>query len=147
MGVGTEGDVERIYREHAPRLWRSLVAFTGDRDLASDAVAEAFAQVIARGNAVRDPARWVWRAAFKIASGELKVRPRRVGPDPSVVSVLDAAEQEADLMAALRKLSSQQRAVLVLHYLADLSNGEIAGALGITTTTVRVHMMQARRRL
>jgi len=34
-----------------------------------------------------------------------------------------------------------------LHYLADLPNTEIARALGITTTTVRVHLMQGRRGL
>src|SRR2546430_12508817 len=44
---------------------------------ASDAMAEAFAQALARGNELRSPQRWVWRAAFRIAAGELKARLRR----------------------------------------------------------------------
>ena len=148
MEVPTQGEVERIYREHADRLWRTLVAFTGDRDLANDAVAEAFAQVIRRGDAVHDPARWVWRAAFRIASGELKARRvAKANPDPVRGTGLEATEREADLMSALSKLPSRQRAAVVLHYLADLPNTEIARALGITTTTVRVHLMQGRRGL
>ncbi len=31
----------RVYREHAATLWRALVAYTGDREVADDALAEA----------------------------------------------------------------------------------------------------------
>ena len=66
--------VERVWREQGQKLWRSLAAFTGDPELASDAMAEAFAQALGRGDAVETPDRWIWRAAFRIASGELKIR-------------------------------------------------------------------------
>jgi DNA-directed RNA polymerase specialized sigma24 family protein len=68
-GVGDQGRVEAVYRSLHPRLWRSLLAYTGDAELASDAEAEAFAQVLGRGDAVDDVAAWVWRSAFHIASG------------------------------------------------------------------------------
>ena len=51
--------LQQLYRDDGARLWRALVAFSGDRDVASDAVAEAFAQAIGRGNHLRDPQRWV----------------------------------------------------------------------------------------
>src|SRR4249919_1354821 len=66
--------VEALYRADADRLWRAVYAWAGDPDIASDAVAEAYAQVIHRGEAVRDPAAWTWRAAFRIAAGALKTR-------------------------------------------------------------------------
>jgi Sigma-70 region 2 len=66
-GEGTPtraGDrVERAYREHAPRVWRAVLAYSSDREIANDAVAEAFAQVLRRGDDVRDPLTWVWTAA------------------------------------------------------------------------------------
>jgi hypothetical protein len=40
--------VEAVYRARGTKLWRALLAFTSDPDLASDALAEAFAQVLAR---------------------------------------------------------------------------------------------------
>jgi hypothetical protein len=40
----------------------------------SDAVSEAFAQAIARGSAIDDVDRWVWRSAFSIARGDPKRR-------------------------------------------------------------------------
>ena len=41
--------VEAVYRADAERLWRAIYAFAGDAEIASDAVAEAFAQVLHRG--------------------------------------------------------------------------------------------------
>jgi RNA polymerase sigma-70 factor, ECF subfamily len=60
------------------RLWRALLAYSGDAEVASDAAAEAYAQAIRRGSAINDIDAWVWRAAFRIARGEL-ARRRGVG--------------------------------------------------------------------
>ncbi len=138
--------IEEVYREHGGQLWRALVAFTGDRELARDAVAEAFAQVISRGNAVSDPARWVWRAGFKIAAGELD-RSRRRPPGEEQTSIESATDGSIDLMRALQALPRRQRAVLVLHYLVDLPTPEVGRVLGMAAPTVRVHLTQGRRRL
>ncbi len=43
-------------------------------------MAESFAQVLARGEAVRAPLPWLWRSAFRIAAGELKARALAVPP-------------------------------------------------------------------
>jgi DNA-directed RNA polymerase specialized sigma24 family protein len=74
--------LEKVYREQAPRLWRALLAYSGDQEVAADALAEAFAQAVARGAALRTPKRWVWTVAFRLAAGELKERRRRA-PAPS----------------------------------------------------------------
>ena len=46
--------IELVYRRVGAKLWRALLAYSGDPELASDAVAEAFAQALGRGHAVRD---------------------------------------------------------------------------------------------
>jgi RNA polymerase sigma factor (sigma-70 family) len=142
-----QATIEQVYRQQGGQLWRALVAFTGDRELASDAVAEAFAQLISRGDAVSDPARWVWRAGFKIAAGELDRSRRRPRTGADQSSFEAASEGSVDLMKALQALPRRQRAVLVLHYLVDLPTPEVARALGMATPTVRVHLTQGRRRL
>ena len=58
---------------HAP-LWRAVLAYSGSADVADEAVAEAFAQLLRRGDGVDDPAAWAWRSAFRIAAGELQQR-------------------------------------------------------------------------
>ncbi len=81
--VSARHDLEVLYREHGKRLWWALVAFSGDREIASDAESEAFAQALRRGDGIRDPLAWVWRAAFRIAAGELKARGGRRRRSPS----------------------------------------------------------------
>ncbi len=137
--------LERVYREQAQRLWRALIAYSGDHEVASDAVAEAFAQALRRGDALREPERWVWKAAFRIAAGSLKERGRR-GEQVSDASY-ELPEEAIAVVVLLHQLPTKQRAVLVLHYYADLPNKRIAHVLGITTATVRVHLSQGRKRL
>jgi RNA polymerase sigma-70 factor (ECF subfamily) len=138
--------VETLYRDDADRLWRAVRAFAGDPDIASEAVAEAYAQALRRGPAVRDPAAWIWRTAFRIAAGALKAR----GPE----SELTAANHEhrdryedPDLLAALRKLPESQRAAVILFYFADLPIGHIATRLGSNPLAVRANLSRGRKRL
>jgi RNA polymerase sigma-70 factor (ECF subfamily) len=142
-------ELERIYRERGDRMWRSLLAFSGDPDVASDAVAEAFAQALRRGGAIREPERWVWRAAFRIAAGELKERgrfdPRGEHPGHDRGYVLE--EPARELIAALRQLSPKQRAAVVLHHAAGYPLRDVAAILGSTQGAVKVHLSRARSRL
>ncbi len=121
------------------------MSFAGDRTIADEAVAEAFAQLLRRGDSVRNPAAWVWRAAFRIAAGESQRRTRESGRLPT--GSYELPDPLPELIAALRSLPPTQRAVIVLHDYADRPTTEIAKTLGIARSTVRVHLSQARRRL
>jgi RNA polymerase sigma factor (sigma-70 family) len=121
------------------------MAFTGDREVTDDVVSEAFMQLLRRGDSVRDPARWVWRASFKIAAGELA---RRRRPPPAMEPrTVDPPEPLDDVIRALAELPPKQRAVVLLHDFADRPTEEIAYMLNIRRSTVRAHLSEARRRL
>jgi DNA-directed RNA polymerase specialized sigma24 family protein len=109
----------------------------------------------------------VWRAAFRIAAGELKRRrgcsrgagdpdngPADAGDFDRVAGTLadhsidpDLPAATIDLVRALRSLTEQQRACVVLRDMAGMTAPEAARALGTTTGTVRVQAMRGRRRL
>ena len=82
MGRMTEmvAPIEQVYREQSARIWRALLLYSSDPEIASDATAEAFAQLLGRGPGVRDPPAWVGRTAFKIAGGSLAKKGRAAGP-------------------------------------------------------------------
>ena len=143
--VSARRDLEGLYREHGKRLWWALVAFSGDREIASDSEAEAFAQAIRRGDALRDPLAWIWKAAFRIAAGELKDRGTQ--PPPMSETMYELPEPAAEVTTALRQLPPQQRAAVVLHYYADRPIREIAELLGTSASTVAVHLHRGRNRL
>jgi RNA polymerase sigma-70 factor (ECF subfamily) len=138
--------VEAVYRADAERLWRAIYAFAGDAEIASDAVAEAFAQVLDRGAAVRDPAAWTWRAAFKISAGALKARGAGTTFPDATGEHIDRYG-DPDLLAALRHLPDAQRAAVILFYYADLPIRDIAARLGTNTLAVRANLSRGRRRL
>jgi RNA polymerase sigma-70 factor (ECF subfamily) len=140
-----QGDVEALYRSEGGRLWSAVRGYAGDGAIADDAVAEAFAQLLRRGDEVRNPSAWVWTTAFRAAARELQQR-RATEPDPPDTAY-DAALPDARVLAAVAQLSDRQRAAVVLHYYADRPVKEIADVLGSTTAAVSVHLFRARKRL
>jgi RNA polymerase sigma-70 factor (ECF subfamily) len=138
-------DLDRLWRNDGERLWRALFAFAHDRAIADDALAEAFAQCLARGDAVRDSSAWIRRAAFRIAAGQLQDR-RRWAPLSAEPSE-EPPEPPGPLLAALRQLPEHQRAAVVLRYYVGCETDEIAEILGSGRATVRVHLSRGRRRL
>jgi RNA polymerase sigma-70 factor (ECF subfamily) len=143
--VEREHDFDRLFREDAPGVWRTMVAFTGGRrDIAEEAVAEAFARALQHEAGIRDPIAWIYRTAFRIARAEMR-RQGRHG------EATETAEEDAagtgEVLRALRQLSPNQRAAIVLRYEADLPVDEVARRMGIAAPTVRVHLHRGRNRL
>jgi RNA polymerase sigma-70 factor (ECF subfamily) len=138
--------VEAVYRADGERLWRAIYAFAGDAEIASDAVAEAYAQAIKRGAAIRDPAAWTWRAAFRISAGAMKERRAEAARRADPAEHLDR-HSDPDLLAALRRLPDAQRAAVVLFYYADLPIRDIADRLGTNSLAVRANLSRGRGRL
>jgi RNA polymerase sigma-70 factor (ECF subfamily) len=126
-------------------MWRAVYATTGDREIASDAVAEAFAQALRRGEALNDIAAWVWRVAFIIARAELARRTPDFpdGREPSYQMQIPIPH----VFEALSRLPHNQRFAVVLHDYADRPIAEIADVLGTAQATVYVHLSRGRRRL
>ena len=145
--VGTDEGLGRLFAEEGPKLWRAMLAFTQDPTLASDVVAESFAQCLRRGDAVRDPRAGLWRASFRIAGRELKERSRWAPLPDDWVAPSPIDGQPAELRAAIGRLAPMQRATLLLHHYAGFSTRQIAAQLGIAQATVRVHLSRGRRRL
>jgi RNA polymerase sigma-70 factor (ECF subfamily) len=137
--------IEALYRQEADKLWRSLYAFSADAEIASDAVAESFAQAIRRGSAIRDARAWIWKSGFRIASGELKRRSRNVYLVPD--STYFDQETDTELLAALAQLPDGQRAAVVLHYYADAPVREISRRTGMSQLSVRANLSRGRKRL
>ncbi len=95
---------------------------------------------------LRDPAAlqgWVHRIAVREA-----IKLAQARHDPVLVERLPeraAAEVGADIAEVLRRLSPQQRAVLVLRDLEGFSEAEAAALLGVERGTFKSRLHRARR--
>jgi RNA polymerase sigma-70 factor, ECF subfamily len=150
-GVTEAPQAERIraaYEAQHVRLWRAVAVWSGSSEVADEAVAETFAQLMRRGAAVEDPVAWAWRTAFRIAAAELQRRRAEVRYEVSEVSLpAGQSDQVLDLMRALQHLSEQQRACVVVCDLLGYSAEEAGPLLHTSAASVRVQRMRARRRL
>lgn len=53
-------DSDALFREAGSGVFRTLYAYTGGRrDIAEEAMAEAFARALVRSNTIRDPIAWI----------------------------------------------------------------------------------------
>jgi len=139
-------DYEGLFRESLPSLWRALYGFTGGRrQVAEDAIAEAFARAMERDRSVRDPLPYIYRTAFRLASEELRLDRRRGTLQADHVAI--EAPDLVDLIRALDALPPKQRAVVILHDEEGYAAAEVGRLLGIAPTTARVHLHRGRTRL
>jgi RNA polymerase sigma-70 factor (ECF subfamily) len=137
-------DFDALFREAGVGVFRTLYAYTGGRrDVAEEAMAEAFARALARSGSIRDPIAWIYRTAFRLANEELRAERRR-GSAPEA----EAPPPElTGLVEALRAISPNQRAAIVMRHVLDLDVAEIAQRMGTAQPTVRVHLHRGRKRL
>ena len=144
----TAHDYDTIWRESGATLWRSVYAYAGgQREVADDAVAEAFARAMSRDGEVRDPLAYLYRIAFRVASAELARRKREEADVPEQAIADPTQNGVSDLFSALRHLTPAQRAAVYLHYRVDLPVREVAHLTGMSSAAVKVHLMRGRRRL
>lgn len=130
-----------------PDLYRLAyrVAFRilGDRLDAEDVAQEALARTALRWSRLQNgPEGWVTRVASNLAIDRFRRR-RRSQAHVTEVGPIGLADshigERADLVRALRRLSRRQREVVVLRYLADFSEAEVARALGCSVGSVKSH--------
>ena len=146
MGHAQEEFAE-FYRASKDSCLKAVTAVVGDRHLAEELVAEAFARAWTSWGKVSQhaaPRAWVVRTALNL--GVSWWRRRREVPlsDHDAASPADTnGGVDPVLIAALRRLPARQREVLALRIFLDLDTETTAKVLGIAPGTVMAHLSRA----
>lgn len=144
-------DFEQWAREHAPRLLRFATLLTGRRELAEDLTQDALLVAYQRWasiGAMAHPWAYVVRTlvnrhlATQRSAGR-ETRRLRLVAAPEALTPGHDIEDRSELAAALAGLGARQRAVVLLRHVDDLSDDEIAAALGCSVGTVRSQSSRA----
>lgn len=139
---------------HIPRLRRYARALAGDSHRADDLVQDTLERALAKFHLWRrgsDMRAWMFAIMHNVFINQLKAR-RELALDQAAEAELEGAPRSdplelRDLDAALSLLPVEQREVLLLVGLEQLSYAEVSKALGIPAGTVMSRLSRGRERL
>ena len=149
-----------VFYEEYPRLWAVAFAMLGDAHLAEEAVMEAFSKAFSSWGRIRrvdNPSAYLRKIVLNLCRSRLRRRSveQRVNALVHVRSDREAprgwvarqSDDRLDLWNALSRLPSRQRACVVLRYLDDMTDAQVAEILECSVGTVKSHLFRARKSL
>jgi RNA polymerase sigma-70 factor (sigma-E family) len=147
--LSADDAVTALYTAHYRSLVRLSALLLGDAGLAEEVVQDAFVTMHGRWGRLREPEKAaaylrqavVNRSRSALRHRAVEERHRQPGdaPMPSAESAALHTLEREDVMHALRALPQRQREALVLRYYLDLSEADIASAMGISQGAVKSH--------
>lgn len=138
--------IDDLYRTRGAGALRLAYLLSGDEAGAEDIVQDAFTRVLARLRGIRDPEaiggylnRTIVNLAKNHHRGQARLRAFVSSRSPSTpeASFLPDVEERDQLHRELLALPYRQRAALVLRYCEDMSEADVAVALGTSPKAVR----------
>lgn len=155
VAVSRQDVVADLFREHATSLVRLARLFVDDRNAAEDLVQEAFIRLDRSLHRIERPekaAAYLRAIVLNLARdhnrrGSVSLRHQlpadRLRWSP-VEDDLVLAEDQREVLEALRTLPRRQRDCLVLHYLLELTVPAIAETLGLSANSVKTHLQRGK---
>lgn len=155
MKKSAETEFRLFVTSRWPRLLRTAYLLTGHHQDAEDLVQSALTKTYAKWERVNrsdDPDAYVWR--IMINTNTDRLRRFKLGewlthwfPEPATPDRTDQVVERSVLLDALIRLPARQRATVVLRYLEDRSETEVAELLGTGVGTVRSQNAKALSKL
>ncbi len=152
--TGDRKSLALLFKRWNPRLTAHAWRLLGDRDLAGDAVQEAWVEIVRGLARLADTGAFgAW--AYRITSRRCAKAIGRAVRDRRGAESLHGHEEAAGpphpdtlrLRQAIDALPHDQRAAIALFYLEDMSVAEVAVALAVPAGTVKTRLMHARHKL
>jgi len=159
QGVLDSAAFDALFRECANDVHGYLISLLGDRSVAEDLTALAFERLYrSRSRLDRrrgSPRAWLFAIARNAALDELRQRRRRssydlgenLADERASADALEDAERRATVLDALASLPLRERELVLLKFHGQLSNSELARALGISESNAGTRLHRALTRL
>ncbi len=158
-------EVAGLFADHYDRIRRYILSMVRDPAEADDLAQDTFLRASSSYTSLRDVGAlttWLYRIATTVSIDRLRQRTRRQPmessedvdtldlPDPDAPALQQVIEQDemSDCVKRyIEQLPDSYRAVILLHDLHELTDPEIAEALGESVANVKIRVHRARRRL
>jgi RNA polymerase sigma-70 factor, ECF subfamily len=151
-------EFEELFQEHYVLVYRTAYGVTGRVEDAEDVVQTVFLRLLQREKPrefLKNPKGYLYRAAVNLSLTILQTRRRREFTEASeelATSVPARASSRAEelhrkLYEAIARLKPKAASILILRYLHNHSDAEIAKMLGTSRAVIAVTLYRSRVRL
>lgn len=151
-------DFDRIFRDYYQLVYRTAYGVTGNAEDAEDILQTIFARLLGRkippalGS---NPRAYLYRAAVNLSLNTIRLRRRQVSTDHPERFASERQTDDSDaleelhrrLYRAIAKLDPEAGEILILRYVHNLSDAEIAKLLGKSRIVIAVRLNRLRARL
>ncbi|MDX6275245.1 MAG: hypothetical protein QOJ92_2455 [Frankiales bacterium] len=144
---GRDALAAELFAAHYPRLAGWVRRLVDDDATAHDIAAEAFTRVLSRLTSVDDPRGYLYASAANLVRDHWrrKERERRAYYKSSVIAADPVAPgPDTGVRELVEALPDRLRAVVLLHYYADLPLREVSRVLGKPEGTLKRALFDAR---
>ena len=159
-GVAADSDevpLVELYRTHYRSLVRLAALLLDDVGASEEVVQDAYIRMHGAWRRIKDPEKalpYLRTTVVNLSRSRMRRRqvaekhaPRPMPDAPSAeYGAITAAEREA-VVAALKQLPVKQREAIVLRFYGDLTEAEIAAAMGVSQGAVKSHLHRGKAAL
>lgn len=153
-----DGNFESMFREHYQMVYRTAYSILASSADAEDVLQTIFLRLLRRelSSPFRSNAKgYFYRAAVNLALDTLRAKKRLElvgdsGRFESIADTSDTTQTEAmhrRVTEAIAELNPNAAHILILRYVHDYSDAEIAKLLGTSRTAIAVRLFRSRARL
>ncbi len=153
---------EELYERYADKVYRKCLTLVKDSARAEDFTHDIFLKLIFKLGSFKEEARfstWLYSITYNYCMDQLRVNKKR--GETNLEEELEVADEDVDvsvlieerdtdarrLHRAIDHLSTEERSILMMKYLDDLSIRDIASVFRITESAVKMRLLRSRENL
>ena len=140
-------DIESIYRSYSQDVMNVAYFYTGNQEDAEDVMVDVFLSIMARPPKNEANLKSYLLRSTMNKSFDFRKRRR---PDPletEIAAPVDQTPQQAFLVSAIAKLPLKYREVLVLRFVEEMPEAEIASFLRLSLSAVKKRVQRGKEKL
>ena len=156
-GTRLPPEVQQIFKEHAALVYRTAYGVTASHEDAEDVLQTIFLRLLRRPlppDLQKNPKAYLYRAAVNRSVDVIRSRRRQISyEDAGECETPAAASDSADdvlhrqLYEVIAELKPKNAEIVILRYIHNKSDAEIARMLGVSRGTVALRLFRSRARL
>ncbi len=140
----------QIYDEYSEKIYNYIYYRVGDRDLAQDLMAEVFLKALDAIKVYRgwhtSLSGWLYRIAHNLVADHFRAKPMKealpldeqlIADEGNPALVVSQMLTQQRLRAAVNSLTEDQQQVVILKFVEEMSNADVARILGKTEGAVK----------